>query len=101
MQAFLSQCLSLAVLMHGTTDPDYVRWRTWTLDGHVEEWHIPREPQVSECVTADMVTMERQSAQHQAVLAMFLGFRNPLYSCAEGMCHSSTCPPNIRVCHCM
>jgi len=24
-----------------------------------------------------------------------------LYSCIEGMCHSSTCPPNVWVCHCM
>jgi len=31
-------------------------------------------------------------AQHQTVLATFLGFRKLLYSCTEGMCHSSTCP---------
>jgi len=32
------------------------------------------------------------SAQHQTVLATFLGFRKLLYSCTEGMCHSSTHP---------
>ena len=37
-------------------------------------------------------TIERLRAWHQTVLATFLGFRKPLYSCTEGMCHSSTCP---------
>jgi len=37
-------------------------------------------------------TIERLSTQHQTVLATFLGFRKPLYSCTEGMCYSSTQP---------
>ena len=32
------------------------------------------------------------SARHQTVLVTFLGFRKPLHSCTEGMCHSSTRP---------
>ena len=70
------------------------------LGGHVEEWHIPRN------TTSNWVrywsqtrTMERLSAWHQAVLAMFLGFRKLLCSCTEGMCHSSTHPANVQVHH--
>jgi len=37
-------------------------------------------------------TVERLSVRHQTALVMFLGFRKPLYSCTEGMCHSSICP---------
>ena len=37
-------------------------------------------------------TIERLSARHQTVLATFLRFRKPLYSCTEGMCHSSIRP---------
>ena len=37
------------------------------------------------------------SAWHQAVLATFLGFRKLLHSCTEGICHSSTCSPNMHV----
>jgi len=37
-------------------------------------------------------TVEQLSARHQTDLATFLGFRKPLYSCTEGMCHSSTHP---------
>ena len=37
-------------------------------------------------------TIKRLSARHQTVLATFLRFRKPLYSCTEGMCHSSIRP---------
>jgi len=37
-------------------------------------------------------TVERLSNRHQTVLVPLLGFRNPLYSCTEGMCHSSIRP---------
>jgi len=58
-------------------------------------------------------TVEWLSARHQTVLTKFLGFRKPLYSCIEGMCHSSTRPgtslhvtqfyqafPRVRQCAC-
>jgi len=38
----------------------------------------------------DRRTTER--ARHQTVLVTLLGFRKPIYSCTEGMCHSSTRP---------
>jgi len=34
-------------------------------------------------------TVERLSTRHQTILATFPGFRKPLYSCTEGMYHSS------------
>jgi len=37
-------------------------------------------------------TVERLSVRHHKVLATFLEFRKPLYSCSEGMYHSSTHP---------
>jgi len=43
---------------------------------------FPEKQQVSECA-ADW---------KQTVLETFLGFRKPLNSCTEGMCHSSTRP---------
>ena len=72
---------------------------TWTVGGRMEEWHIPRKT-ASKWVHYRLQTwtVEWLSTQHQAVLATFLGFRKPLYSCTEGMCHSSTCLP-VR--HCM
>jgi len=59
----------------------------------VEEWHIPGKT-ASKRVRYRLQTrtVERLSARHQTVLATFLGFRKPLYSCTEGMCHSSTRP---------
>jgi len=60
---------------------------TWyDVPRRVEEWQIPGKQQVSECAT------DCKHARHQTVLAMFLGFRKPLYSCTEGMCYSSTRP---------
>jgi len=42
------------------------------------------------------------SSRHQSVLETFLGFRKLPHSCTatEGMCHSSTRPPNVQVYHC-
>ena len=61
--------------------------------GRVEEWHIPGET-VSKrvCYRLQTRTVEWLSTQHQTVLATFLGLRKSLYSCTEGMCHSSTRP---------
>ena len=58
--------------------------------GCVEEWHIPGKT----ASALPIANMDRRStnAQHQTVLVMFLGFRKPLYSCTEGMCHFSTHP---------
>ena len=44
------------------------------------------------CYLSQTQTVERLSTQHQTVLVTFLGLRKLLYSCTEGMCHSSTCP---------
>ena len=61
--------------------------------GHVEKWHIPRKNTSKwVCYRSQPRTIEWLSAQHQTVLVTFLGFRKPLYSRTEGMCHSSTCP---------
>jgi len=61
--------------------------------GCVEEWHIPRKTASKwVCYRLQTRTVERLSAWHQTVLATFLGFRKPLYSCTEGICHSSTRP---------
>jgi len=59
----------------------------------VEVWYIPRQT-ASKRVPYLLQTcpVERPSALHQTVLVTFLGFRNSLYSCTEGMCHSSTRP---------
>jgi len=59
----------------------------------MEEWHIPGKT-ASRQVPYKLKTrtIERLSARHQTVLATFLGFRKPLYSCIEGVCHSSTRP---------
>ena len=59
---------------------------------------FPEKQQVSD-------TTDRKhglSAWHQTVLATFLGFRKPLYSCTEVhvMCHSSTRPGTFTVRHC-
>jgi len=61
--------------------------------GCVEEWHIPPK-NASKWVHywSQTRAVEWLSAQHQTVLVTFLGFRKPLYSCTEWMCHSSTRP---------
>ena len=65
----------------------------YDVPGHVEEWHIPGKTASKRVrYRLQTQTIERLSAQYQTALAMFLGFRKPLYSCTEGMCHSSTHP---------
>ena len=68
--------------------------------GCVEEWHIFYKT-ANKWVhyQSQTRTMGGPSNRHQAVLAMFLGFRKLIHSCTEGICHSSTRPPNIQVCH--
>ena len=59
----------------------------------MEEWHIPGKAASKRVhYRLQTRTVERLSARHQAVLATFLGFKKPLYSCTEGMYHSSTRP---------
>ena len=57
--------------------------------GRVEEWHIPGKTGALLIANTDQKTTE---CLNQTVLVMFLGFRKLLYSCREGMCHSSTRP---------
>jgi len=42
-------------------------------------------------------TAERLSTQHQTDLAAFPGFRKPLYSYKDGMCHSTTQRPGTSL----
>ena len=53
--------------------------------------HSHKKQQVSKCANTDHRTTERSTSDS---LGDFLGFRNfkPLYSCTEGMFHSSTHP---------
>jgi len=70
----------------------------YDVTGRVEEWHIPGKT-ASKRVPYRLQTrtVERLSARHQTDLATFLGFGKPLYSCTEGMCHSSTRPTSRYV----
>jgi len=53
--------------------------------GCVEEWHISGKMQVS--------VLQIANTDHRTtVCSTFLGFRKPLYSWREGMCHSSRRP---------
>ena len=61
--------------------------------GCVEEWHIPGKTKSKRVhYRLQTRTIERRNTWHHTVLATFLGFRKLLYSCTEGMCHSSTRP---------
>jgi len=90
-QAFSPQCLSLAILTQGRPGKTescaemYLDvWRSGT---------FPEKQQVSECTTGHAnMDCRMTSARYQKVLVMFLGFRKPLYSFTEGMCHSSIRP---------
>ena len=57
--------------------------------GRVEEWHIPGKTGALLIANTDQKTTE---CLNQTVLVMFLGFRKLLYSCREGMRHSSSHP---------
>ena len=60
----------------------------YDVPGRVEAWHISTKT-ASKRVRYRLQTrtVERLNARHQTVLAAFLGFRKPLYSCIEGMCN--------------
>jgi len=68
-------------------------WVTWhDVLGRMEEWHITGKT-ASKWVRYRLQTRTVElSARHQTVVATFLVFRKPLYSCREGMCHSSIRP---------
>ena len=56
-------------------------------------------PQVSALPIANTDCRTTECSTSDSLGNVF-GFRKLLYSCTERMCHSSTCPPNIQVCHC-
>ena len=69
----------------------------WTCGG---VWHSQKNWSKWVHYWSQTPTLEWLSAQHQSVLVTFLGFRKPLCSCTEGMCHSSTCPgTSLHVTH--
>jgi len=74
---------------HGNLTHEYC---TLSSTLHLYSDTFPEKPQVSECANNQTQTIEWLSAWHTTVLATFLGFRKLLYSCTEGMCHSSTHP---------
>ena len=65
----------------------HVQWCMWMCEGVAHS----QKKYKWVCYRSQTPTVEQLSAQHQAVLAMFHGFRKPLYSYTEGMCHSSSC----------
>jgi len=72
--------------MQGKTwKTDHVHWHTW-MCGRVQKNHKWVHNRLQTWI------VERMSAQHQTILATFLRFRKLLYSCTEGICHSSTRP---------
>ena len=66
----------------------HVQWHTYTCGGMAHS----RKNSKWVHYGLQIRTVEWLSVQHQTVLAMFLGFRKPLYSRTEGMCHFSTHP---------
>jgi len=72
-------------------------WSCATAYLDMEEWHISRKT-ASEWVhdRSQIRTIEQLGTRYQAVLATFLGFRMPLYSCTERVCYSSTYHPTSR-----
>ena len=73
----------------GLVKLSHMVWRTWTCGGVS---HSRKTASKRVRYRLQTRTVERLSAWHQTVLAMFLGFRKPLNSCTEGMCYSSTRP---------
>jgi len=69
----------------GLVKLSHVVWHTWTCGG-------VRKTASKWVHWLQAWTVERLNTWHQTVLTMFLGFRKLLYSCTEGMCHSSPCP---------
>ena len=72
----------------GLVKLSHVQWRTWTCGGVVHSWKSCKWVRYR----SQTQTVPQLSARHQTVLATFLGFRKPLYSCTEVMCHTSTHP---------
>jgi len=70
----------------------HIQWHTWTC-GEVAHSGKKKQQKTCKwvCYRMQTQTVERLSG-HQTVLVTFLGFRKPLYSCTEGMGHSSTHP---------
>ena len=73
----------------GLVKLSHLVWHTWTCGGVA---HSRKTASKWVCYQSQTQTIERLSAWHQTVLATFLGFRKPLYSCTKGMCHSSIGP---------
>jgi len=72
----------------GLVKPSHMQWHTWTCGGVA---HSQKNCKWA-CYWSQIQTVEWLSARHQTALVKFLELRKPLYSCTEGMCHSSTCP---------
>ena len=66
-------------------------WYYWShkhRDSRVASYQGPRTASKWMHYQSQTWTIEKLSARHQTVLVMLLGFRKPLYSCTEGICHS-------------
>ena len=72
----------------GLVKLSHVQRRTWTCGGVAQSWKSRKRVHYR----SQTQTVQQLSVRHQTVLATFLGFRKPLYSCTEVMCHTSTCP---------
>jgi len=72
----------------GLVKLSHVQWRTRMCGGVAHSWKSRKWVGYR----SQTQTVQQLSAQHQTVLATFLGFRKPLYSCTEVMCHTSTRP---------
>ena len=84
------QYLSLAVLSRrrpGKTD--HVQWRTWTLGGHCGG------------VVHSQKTASKWALDIRQSWWCFLGSESHFTAVQKEICHSSTRPPNIQVCHCI
>ena len=71
---FIPVLLLAVVMMEKAGKTCHLQWHTFV--GCVEEWHIPGKITIKwVCYRSQTRTMEGLSTWHQAVLAMFLGFR--------------------------
>ena len=71
---FTPVLLLAVVMMEKAGKTCHLQWHTFV--GCVEEWHIPGKITIKwVCYRSQTRTMEGLSTWHQAVLAMFLGFR--------------------------
>ena len=72
----------------GLVKLSHVQWHTWTCGGVAQSWKSRKWVHYR----SQTQTAHQLSVRYQTVLATFLGFRKPLYSCTEVMCHTSTHP---------